>query len=347
MKIRTAIIGLLGLALCLVAAKAQEAPMAGMKMGRAASQAAGMTDMMGAPGLVPFDIMTGQAGQWMIGYQFMYEEMNGLLDGRDSVSEASVLTQYKTSPTDMANRMHMVMAMYAPTDKLTLMAMLPYTNMSMGELHRDGTRSTERSEGIGDVEIRGLYSLYAAKDLRHRFLVNLGVGFPTGSINERDASGMRLEYPMQLGSGTYSILPGVTYLGQALPWGWAVDLSATLPLGRNYIGYRLGNHYQSSATISREFANGVSLSGGLRGELWKNIDGTDPSLDPTDEPTKNPNAQGGKRLGALLRIAFHPQKGLLKGQHFHLLGEVPVVQSLDGPQLKRSWLIRIGWQLEF
>jgi hypothetical protein len=118
-------------------------------------------------------------------------------------------------------------------------------------------------------------------------------------------------------------------------------------LGRNYIGYRLGNRYQASATISREFANGVSLSGGLRGELWDNIHGSDPSLDPADEPTKDPNAQGGKRLGALLGIAFHPLKGPLKGQHLHLLGELPLVQSLDGPQLKRSWLIRIGWQLEF
>lgn len=37
--------------------------------------------MMGAPGLVPFDIMTGQAGKWMLGYQFMFEKMVGNLDG--------------------------------------------------------------------------------------------------------------------------------------------------------------------------------------------------------------------------------------------------------------------------
>ena len=152
---------------------------------------------------------------------------------------------------------------------------------------------------------------------------------------------------MQVGSGTYSLLPGLTYLGQALPWGWAVDFSAPVHFGRNDIGYRLGNRYQSSATVAREFANGVSLSAGVRGEIWDNIHGTDPSLDPTDEPTKDANLQGGKRLSALLGIAFHPQKGLLKGQHLHLLGEVPVAQSLDGPQLKRSWVIRIGWQLEF
>jgi hypothetical protein len=91
----------------------------------------------------------------------------------------------------------------------------------------------------------------------------------------------------------------------------------------------------------------MSLSAGARGEFWENISGSDPLLDPTDEPTKDPRLQGGKRLSALLGITFHPQNGLLKSQHFHVLCDVPVVQSLDGPQLKRRWGIRAGWQLEF
>jgi hypothetical protein len=328
-------------------AQAGDAPMAGMKTGHAASQAASMTEMMGAPGLLPFDVMTGQAGQWMVGYQFMFEKLDGNLNGTHDISEAKVLEHFATTPTDMTMQMHMAMVMYAPTDKLTLMAMLPYVSMSMGELHRDGTRSTERSEGIGDLELRGLYSLYAAKDLRHRILANFGVGVPTGSINKRDTGGMRMEYPMQIGSGTFSLLPGVTYLGQALPWGWAADFGSTVRLGRNDNGYRLGNRYQLGVSIARELANWVSLSAGARGELWENVSGSDPLLDPTDEPTKDPNLQGGKRFSALLGITFHPQHSLFKRQHFHIQGEVPVVQSLDGPQLQRRWLIRCGWQLEF
>jgi len=324
----------------------EKTPMTGMKTG-GASQAASMTEMMGAPGLVPFEVMAGQAGQWMVGYQFMLEKLDGNLVGTDKISEAEVLNHFSTTPTDMTMRMHMAMVMYAPTDKLTLMAMLPYVSMSMGELHRDGTRSTERSQGSGDLELRGLYSLYAANDLRHRILANFGVGFPTGSISQRDAEGMRMEYPMQTGSGTYSLLPGFTYLGQALPWGWAVDFGSTVRLGRNNIGYRLGNRYQSSVSITRELPNGISLSAGAHAELWENIFGSDPLLDLADEPTKDSSLQGGKRLSALLGITFHPQTGLLKGQHFHVLGEVPIVQSLDGPQLRRRWLIRCGWQLEF
>ena len=328
-------------------AQAQQPAMPGMTSHDPSSQAASMTDMMGAPGLVPFEIMTGQARRWMVGYQFMISRLDGLLDGTRQVSAADVLNRFATAPTSMTMRMHMGMVMYAPTNKLTFMAMLPYTGMSMGELHRDATRSTERSQGIGDLELRGLYSLYAAEDLRHRLLVNVGVGLPTGSINIRDAEGARLEYPMQVGSGTFSLLPGLTYLGQHLPWGWAAGLYTTVPLGRNDVGYRIGNRSLATATIARQLPHWISVSAGMRGERWGNIHGLDPLLDPTDEPTKDPSLQGGKQLSAEFGITFHPQKGVLKNQHLHVLGEVPVVQSLEGPQLRGRWAIRLGWQLEF
>lgn len=311
-----------------------------------ARQAASMTEMMGAPGLVPFDIMTGQAGKWMVGYQFMFEKMDGNLVGTDHISEPEILSRFFATPTDMTMQMHMWMVMYAPTDKLTLMALLPYIRKEMNHLTVDGLRFAERTEGIGDVELRGMYSVHETKEPRHWLLLNGGVGLPTGSIGAK-MGGMRLEYPMQIGSGTFSLLPGFTYLGQALPWGWAADFGSTVRLGLNDNGYRLGNRYQASASITRQLANGVSLSAGARGEFWENIHGSDPLLDRTDEPTKDPNLQGGKRLSALLGITFHPQNELLRGQHVHVQGEVPVVQSLDGPQLRRSWVFRVGWQLEF
>ena len=317
-----------------------------MKHGPAA-EAASISHMMGAPGLVPFEIMTGQAGRWMVGYQFMVGRLDGILDGARRISEADVLARFATTPTDMTMRMHMAMVMYAPTDKLTLMAMLPYIGMSMGELHRDGTSSTERSQGVGDLEVRGLYSLYAAEGLRHRILANFGVGLPTGSVNARDPEGSRMEYPMQIGSGTFALLPGFTYLGQAVPWGWAAGLSTTMPLGRNSVGYRLGNRHQATVTIARQFPHWIGISTGVRGESWGNILGVDPLLDPTDEPTKDANLQGGKRLSALLGITLHPQKGFLNNQHLHVLGELPLAQSLDGPQLRGKWVLRLGWQLEF
>ena len=328
-----------------LSAQAVQTPMQGMENSADSSQDRSMRDMMGAP--LPFGIMSGRAGQWMIGYQYMFERLDGILSGSNGITEADVLREFQTSPTDMTMQTHMGMLMYAPTDRLALMAMLPYVKMSMGEVHRDGSRSAERSNGIGDLELRGLYSLHSAKDLRHRILANFGVGFPTGSINHSDAEGSRLEYPMQTGSGTYSLLPGITYLGQLLPWSWGAEFSSKVRLGRNEHGYREGNRYEPRMWVARQLTRWVSLSAGANGELLENIHGTDSLLDPTDEPTKDPNRQGGKRLDAVLGATFTPLGRFFKGQQFLVQGDVPVAQSLNGPQLKRSYMLHVAWQREF
>ena len=167
-----------------------------------ARQAGSMTEMMGAPGLVPFDIMTGQAGKWMIGYQFMLEKMAGNLDGTAGVSEASILQRFFAAPTDMTMQMHMGMVMYAPTDQITLMALLPYVRKEMNHLTADGARFAERTDGIGDIELRGMYAVYETAEPRQWLLVSGGVGLPSGSI-DATMDGIRLEYPMQIGSGTF------------------------------------------------------------------------------------------------------------------------------------------------
>lgn len=329
-----------------VTARTEEAPMTSMKTRGGASQAADMSGMMGAPGLVPFGIMTGQAGKWMVGYRFVFEKMDGNLVGTRHISEPEILTRFFATPTDMTMQMHMFTLMYAPTDKLTLMAMLPYIRKDMNHLTVDGKRFAERTDGIGDVELRGMYSVYETKDLRHRFLLNGGVGLPTGSI-DKTMAGMRLEYPMQIGSGTFSLLPGFTYLGQALPWGWGADFNSMVRLGMNEHDYRLGNRYHLSVWGARQLTNWVSLSAGASGEWWENIRGSDSLLDPTDEPTKDPNLQGGKRLNALFGVTFHPPNGFFKDQQFLIQGDLPVARSLDGPQLQRKFMVHVAWQWEF
>jgi hypothetical protein len=81
----------------------------------------GMNDnmaMMGLPGLLPFGIMTGEADRWMVGYQFMFDDMNGSLVGTQEISDSQILREFPAAPTDMTMQMHMAMLMYAPTDKV-------------------------------------------------------------------------------------------------------------------------------------------------------------------------------------------------------------------------------------
>ena len=242
--------------------------------------------------------------------------------------------------------MHMGSVMYAPTNRLTVMAMVPYMVKAMDHVDHEGERFTEKTNGFGDVELTGLYSLTDPMNARSRILLSFGASAPTGSINQRHM-GMRMEYPMQLGSGTFALRPGVVYLGQASPFGWGARFVSTFQLGRNDNNYRLGNRYEASAWVTRLINSTLSATAGINGESRGNIRGLDPLLDALEEPTKDPRRQGGDRLDATLGLAFHPQRGMLSGSSFFLNADLPIHQSLDGPQLKKRFGVRFEFQREF
>ena len=134
----------------------------------------------------------------------------------------------------MPMNMHMIGVMYAPTDKLTLMAMLPVVDTYMVHATRSGGAFRTESRGVGDVSVNALYKLgdFGAQ----RTHLNLGVRLPSGSIEKQDVTPVsapaetRLPYPMQLGSGTFDITPGLTYLTQAENWSGGAQVRATIAL---------------------------------------------------------------------------------------------------------------------
>lgn len=255
--------------------------------------------------LMPFGIMTGEAGKWMVGYQFMHEKMDGSLVDTHGISVSEILKQFPNAPTDMTMDMHMWMVMYAPTKRLTLSAMIPYVRKEMNMVDVDSGHFVMRTNGIGDLELRPSYLVFQTADKRHQVLLNGGLGVPTGSIDE-EMDGFRLDYCMQPGSGTVSLLPGVTYLGQTSGWSWGTDFKATVRLGRNDHNYSLGNRYESRAWVMRQLTSWLTISTGLNGAIWETIQGADPDLDPMMSPTTDPDLQGGRRLDASFGATFCP-----------------------------------------
>jgi hypothetical protein len=253
---------------------------------------------MVSPGLAPLNIMTGCAGGWMISYQFMLDRMDGNLSGSADVSTAQILRHFNFAPLNMTMQMHMLMVMYAPLDQLNFTVSVPYLVKDMDMLPRDGRRFTEHSDGFGDVEPLGTYTVYRAGV--HQLLVKGGLGLPTGSI-DASMNGFPLEYIMQLGSGTVSLRPGFTYLGQAIPRGWGTDFNSTVEVGTNRNNYRLGNTYSATGWVARQLTSWASVSIGATAELWENVHGADPRLALDDQPTNDPNRQGGKRLDASMK----------------------------------------------
>jgi len=288
------------------------------------------------------------AGHWMLSYKFMYMSMDGMRNGTHGISNQQVLEQFMVTPTDMDMQMHMFGIMYAPTDSINVMAMIPYVRKSMNHLTRTGVRFKTESEGLGDISFTSIFKVFDAH--RHRLQLNAGMSFPTGSINEKDdtpaGSNQPLPYPMQLGSGTVDLIPGITYLGQYGRVSWGSQASATLRVAENSKNYALGDRFDATAWGAWDWFNWISTSARADWQSWGNIDGANPALNPAMVPTADPDRQGGNRLDLLFGLNFYVPEGptFVKGQRLAVEFGFPVYQDLDGPQLETDWVLWVGWQ---
>jgi len=201
-----------------------------------------------APPLGVTGDMGPKQGVFMLSLQYMHMRMDGNRDGTDDVSTVDVLAQFPVAPLSMDVDMLMAGAMYGITDDISVMAMMPYVWKSMDHVTRMGTGFTTESEGFGDFRVIGGYDVY--KTERHTVKLTSGLSIPTGSTDERDdtpaGADQVLPYPMQIGSGTFDLLPGITYNGRTDDWSWGGQFATVVRLGENDEDYTLGNTYTAS-----------------------------------------------------------------------------------------------------
>ncbi len=288
-------------------------------------------------------------GEVMFSYRYMYMDMDGNRDGHDSVSIKRVLREFPVAPFVMQMHMHMIGMMYGLTDDITLATMIPFVLKSMDHKTRMGGRFKTRAEGLGDIKTSALIRLW--KNEVHDIHLNAGVSLPSGEIDETDntPAGRRtkLPYPMQLGSGTVDLLPGITYSGRVNDWSWGLQGLANIRLGRNDNDYSLGNEWTVTSWLTRKICRYLSASGRLEFKNWENVDGADPDLKPALIPTADPDLRGGKRLDALIGLNYIVPEGRLAGNRVAVEFGAPLFQSLQGPQLGVDWFFTVGWQLAF
>lgn len=311
--------------------------------------ALGDGDMNRPDGHAPIGIMgdhAHQRGGWMLSYRYMRMEMDGNRDGSSRVSADSVLDDFMVTPTRMTMEMHMLGLMYAPGDRLTLMAMLPYKRLVMDHRTRRGGTFTTVSEGIGDVALSALVRAWAGAD--SELVLGAGLSAPTGSITERDTTPagprQKLPYPMQLGSGTWDLQPSLTWTRRLQDGSWGAQLSARIRLGENDQHYTLGDLWQASLWGAWRATPSVSLSARLQAQRWGDIKGADPDLNPALIPTADPHRRGGRQLTLAPGINWLGRAGALRGHRLGLELLVPVHRHLDGPQLETDWTLMAGWQ---
>jgi hypothetical protein len=320
----------------------------------------------GPDGHSPIGVMgdhTHSAGEWMFSYMFDRARSSGLRDGRERVGVETAWETYPMVPLSMTMDMHMGHVMFAPSDRVTLMAMAMWMSHEMdvqmanhlmamhggmppmdghGPFHEMG----HDVSGWADTEVAALVKVFDRD--RKRVHLNLGLGIPTGDITVEDPrlvpAARRLGYPMQLGSGSWEARPGVTALAQTDRLSLGAQTTGVFRIDDNSEGYKRGDELLGTAWLHLRGSDWISPGLRVEGHRWGNVRGNDPALDPTISPENVPGLQGGNRLNGFLALNLRVPDGALAGHRVGIEFGGPLFESLDGPQISRDWTFSIGWE---
>lgn len=293
-------------------------------------------------------------GEWMLSYRYEHMNMDGMRDGTNDLTLAESRAKgFMVTPVAMRMNMHMLEAMYGITDDINLMVMASYNEKTMSHENAMGRRFETTAKGLGDTKVTGLFKLYQAtrEGWNLEAIGQAGLSLPTGSTGERDdtpvGNNQKLPYPMQLGSGTYDPIFGISVKAHKDDWTLGTTLSTTQRLGTNNDEYRLGDEYNANIWAAYAVDEDWNLTGRLNGYHRTNISGADTELNANMVPTADGNRQRRTVLnfgaGAEYTIPFGP----LEGHRLGIEAVAPIYQNFDGPQLKEDYRLMVGWSVAF
>ncbi len=285
-------------------------------------------------------------GEIMFSYRYMPMWMEDNLQSTDDISNENIYQSFMVAPQKMRMNMHMLGAMYAPSDRITLMLMGNYITNTMDLRTKTDVDFVTESGGLGDVSLSGLIKIFNSN--RQSLHANAVISIPTGDIDQRDATPMtedaQLAYPMQLGSGTWDPTLGLTYLGQSDRFSWGAQSTYKLRLGENSETYTFGDRLNLVGWGAIKATNNLSFSTSLRYFDVQEIEGADPDLNPMMMPLFSTVNSGRSQLDVGFGVNFYVPKGSFKDVRIGAELTIPAYQKVNGIQMKNTVMATFGIQ---
>lgn len=302
-------------------------------------------DSHGLNHLAPIGIMSDHMhtkGTLMMSYRHMSMEMNGIISGAKDISKNDYFsdTNYMMAPSKMNKTMHMLGAMYALTDKFSIMAMIPQISNVMTMVKKMGRTEVEsESKSIGDIRVTSLIKFVEKEN--SSFIMGIGITLPTGQINHKK-DGANLPYGMQTGSGSYALNIISTFTKRISHWSFGAQLDAKSYLNENTNDYKKGNEYLTNIWLQRSFAYGFDSSLRISQKNIDPLESTESSISMMSS-TFSPSAQHGMRRLAYLGLSYSG----FKGNRISMEIGKPIAQDLASYQLKSESMFTLGLQKLF
>ena len=305
-------------------------------------------DFVAPSGLIA-DHLLPDAGRVLFSYRYQRTNYSGLRDGTSNVDTATVLGNYTYAPTKAVEERHLFLLEYAPIENLTILGQLPVIQNQI--TFQDATGATFKSSMVdpGDLSITAITGL--SRTETQQWLLSFGISTPTGVFTKiSEPAGPNFPdytYPLRTSSGTWDLLPGLTYRGENEIWSWGAQTQGVIHTGMNTRGYRLGDELQLTGWVARRWNPHWSNSFRMTGRLQDGIHHDQPDLNQMLTPTNVPGNFGGQRLDLFLGANYYLKPECWPNQYFTFEAGTPAYQSLRGPQLRAEWMLNIGYNILF
>ena len=313
-----------------------------------------------------------KSGEFMISLRRMNMNMKGNLNSTKSLTDADIINlpnPYKMGsmpaklsvvPQKMDMQMTMLGLMFAPSDKVTIMSMAMFVGKDMslntykGMMNREylGSFNTSSPNDLSSLSISSLVRLTESE----KYNSHIQLGF-SNSIGSNKLTGivltpmnmrknMILPYGMQLSDKSNKAIISYTLsnkINQDIVTGLQLKNISTIKKQ----DWSFGDKITLSGWVQKELDINTSISFGIYFATEKKINGRDTSIIAPVQ-TSNPENYGGDTID--IGLGVNKLFNIFSGEYKDRLAiEVlfPVSQKLNGPQMKKTWSLNIGYQKTF
>jgi len=292
--------------------------------------------------------------EFMVSYRYMFMGMDGYQSGSSSSNYTEARKNplggnYMTVPEEMDMKMHMIGAMYAIDDDITLMIMGSYIDNEMKvKKHMNKATKTLESSGWGDTKFTALKNLH--HDRNFKLHGSLGLSLPTGSITKKDVMFKTTEetlgYNMQLGSGTYDLLPAFTAVLLEEEYSFGAQISSVFRIGQNSKDYALGDIYKANIWFAVPFnEDKTSISIASQYKYQDKIEGSHKDIKTIMSFAQDRESSGGKAID--VSVGLNHIFTDLNNVRLSIEYIMPTYNDVNSVQLDRDNSVMLGIQYAY
>jgi hypothetical protein len=302
-----------------------------------------------------------EMGALELTYRFSQMNSRGVWFATDSLPLATTLQLYSDAPLTMTHQTHSVIAAYGVTDRLTVTAQASFAVYERDHLTGGGMYYTTSARALGDIIASGVYEVYRGGPFMMDFSLGASIPVgksrtwactptsdPVGQCQASNAPEEALPYDMRPGLGTVSIIPGISGQVQNEVGSLGAQFKGNITVGTGPRDFAYGNRYEANGWAAYRFNDAISVSAGIRWQIWDNIEGADPNLNPLRDPAADPVFLAGQSADMPVGVNFViPGTSILAGQRLYVEAVYALHHDYEGPQMGLDWGINLGWKGSF